>query len=146
MKNFEQYVAKLWDKTMPYERWETWDECDGMENNSDVLRLAATIARDAFKAGAYFGAERIGATVGDLEKEMDTRYPLPKPEVKYRTSAPDSNGNRWQVRDGMTWVSHNYNPFHQHVPLTQVLEAMSRFEQYSDVALLAALAANPTED
>lgn len=144
MQNFEQYVAKLWDKVMPGEHWSRWEDEDA-EYNVDIVQLAATIARDAFEAGAYFGAERIGATVGDMEREVDTRYPLPKPEVKYRTVGPDSQGNRWQVRDGMAWAVVD-GAFKKFLPVSEVLEAMSRLERYSDVALLAALAANPLED
>lgn len=143
MKNFEQYVAKCWDALMDADRWGQWNEYE--TGDADIMRFATEIARTAFADGADFGTNHPRATCGDMLKEVCKRYPLPK-EVKYRTSAPDSNGNRWQVRDGIAWGSAKGAEFKRHIEVSKVLEAMSRLERYGDVALLASLAANPTED
>ena len=142
MKNFEQYVAKCWDALMDADRWGQWNEYE--TDNAALLLFATEIARAAFADGADFGTNHPRATCGDMLKEVCKRYPLPK-EVKYRTSAPDSNGNRWQVRDGIAWVAVE-GEFKKHLPVGEVLEAMSRLERYGDVALLSSLAINPTED
>ena len=145
MKNFEEYVAKLWDNVMPSSNgWDRWEE--DAEYNVDIVRFATEIAREAFADGAHFGANHPRTTCGDLMVAVDKRYPLPKPAVKYRTAGPDSSGNRWQVRDGITWVSHNGGQFNRWLPVSEVLEAMSGLGRYSDIVLLATLAANPTEE
>ena len=144
MKNFEQYVAKCWDTLMDADRWGQWNEYE--TGDADILLFATEIARTAFADGAQFGTTSRWATCGDMLKEVDKRYPLPKPVVEYRTAGPDSQGNCWQVRDGIAWGSAKGAEFKRHIEVSKVLQAMSRLEQYGDVALLASLAANPTED
>lgn len=150
-KRFELHVAKCWDTLMPEERWTRWYEeaygehVDKLMAN-DVLRFATEIARTAYQDGVTLGV-RSGGCVFDeeLERVLDKRYPLPKPEVKYRTAGPDSNGNRWQVRDGITWFFHN-GEFRRHLPVGEVLNALTSLGEYHNVAIVAELAANPTEE
>lgn len=173
MKNFEEYVGKVWDNVMPSSAgWDRWEE--DAAYNVDIMRFAKEIAREAFADGARFGANYPHGTCGDMmvamdrpliRVAMDKRYPLPngprafphskhdwrvpcqhQPEVKYRTAGPDTNGNRWQVRDGITWISHNYKPFHRHIEVSEVLNALTSLGEYHNVAIVAELAANPTED
>lgn len=144
MKNFEQYVAKCWNAGPAQNGWESWEGCE--TGNTDIMRFATEIAREAFADGAHFGTNHPRATCGDALEELCKRYPLPKPVVKYRTAGPDSQGNCWQVRGGITWWSAKGAEFKRHMEVSKVLEVMSSLERYGDVALLASLAANPTED
>lgn len=65
-------------------------------------------------------------------------------KTSYRTSKPDSNGHRWQVRDGVTWFTCKGVPkFRKHVDVQVVLDSMVQLKRYDDVALLADIASNP---
>ena len=141
---FEQVVPRIWDNAMPEIRWSRWNSAD-KEDNEDIMRFATEIARTAFDAGSAWATLNEEWDSYDIKHELNKRYPFPK-VTKYRTSAPDSNGNRWQVRGGITWLSRDYAEFHPHVAVKEVIAAMSNLNKYDDVALLADIAANPTED
>ena len=65
-------------------------------------------------------------------------------KTSYRVSKPDSNGTRWQVRDGVTWFRTKCSrTFHKHVDVQMVLDSMVSLKRYDDVAILADIAANP---
>ena len=128
---------------MDTDRWGQWNEYE--TGDADIMRFATEIAREAFADGAHFGTTNPRATCGDMLEEVGKRYPFPKPEVKYRTAGPDTNGNRWQVRDGITWIFHN-GEFRRHLPVGEVLNALTSLGKYHNVAIVAELAANPTEE
>ena len=141
---FEKEVKRIWDNVMPNGEYDLWEKFTEENEARDLLQFATEIAREAFLAGVHMGADNPYVTVGEIMDEQNKRYPCPK-VTKYRTSAPDSNGNRWQVRDGITWLSRDYAEFHPHIAVKEVIAAMCNLNKYGDAALLADIAANPTE-
>lgn len=146
-KLLELRVRATWDTVMPEARWDRWDEGTDPEFdaacNADMMKFAEEISRAAFQDGVFFGMKNPTGTNGDMQKEMDKRYGPVKP--KYRTSRRDSNGNRWQVRDGHTWVSLSGREWIKHVAVADVIAAMARLERHDDIAILLEIVQNPTE-
>lgn len=155
---FELHVSKVWDAVMPESRWSLWNEdhyLDTVVTNlvstadevelyrEDSLRFAAAIAREAFRDGHAYGAIKGAVTDDTMQEALDKRFPSPS-SVRYRIAGPDTNGNRWQVRDGVTWISQDYAPFRKHIAVNKVIQALASLGEWDNVAIVANLAAVPT--
>lgn len=138
----ELRTRNAWNEYMPATRWTRWDDEEDDALRADILRFAVEISRDAFQDGVFFGVNHPTGTNGDMQKEMDKRYAITKPQ--YRCSRRDSNGNYWQVRDGRTWVSTELTKWVEHVEVEEVIGAMARLKKYDDIAILLDVVQNPT--
>ncbi len=95
---------------------------------------------DSHSAVLKFAVKTLDAVLGDDELSIVEVTE----KTSYRVSKPDSNGTRWQVRDGVTWFRTKCSrTFHKHVDVQVVLDSMVQLKRYDDVAILADIAASP---
>lgn len=103
------------------------DKATTFATHNDVLLYTADVLSQVAKLG--------GDTLNIVEVTEKTIY---------GTSKPDSNGYRWQVRDGVTWYRTNRDrTFRKHADVQKVLNSMVSLKRYDDVAILAGIASNP---
>jgi hypothetical protein len=142
---FQKRIAHLWDALMPGERWYKWGEEDE-DSKQEILMFATDVSRDAFEEGVEWANKNPRWSCNMLENELHKRYPFPT-VTKWRTGRDGDGDCAWQVRDGVTWYRSitGDGEWRKHASAETVIKARVDLGDFAGAALIADLAANPTE-